>query len=140
MAEEMIWEGRSSNGRIFFSVANHRHDYRYDVKQFGNGGNVEIDAVVEEIDEGISQHTQANVPLARQKHLTEEEQGGYEGHQIQIEGGSVAEGSRKAHRPGNEIQNDKENFLPQKPDDGYEWTEQDIYEQSRKIIARWNNT
>ena len=27
----------------------------------------------------------------------------------------------------------------QEPDDGYEWTEQDIYEQSRKIIARWNN-
>ena len=25
------------------------------------------------------------------------------------------------------------------PDDCPEWTEQDIYEQSRKIIARWNN-
>ena len=27
----------------------------------------------------------------------------------------------------------------EKPDDFHEWTEQDIYEQSRKIIARWNN-
>lgn len=27
----------------------------------------------------------------------------------------------------------------QEPDEGHEWTEQDIYEQSRKIIARWNN-
>lgn len=31
------------------------------------------------------------------------------------------------------------NQFSQEPDDGYEWTEQDIYEQSRKIIARWNN-
>ena len=27
----------------------------------------------------------------------------------------------------------------QEPDEGHEWTEQDVYEQSRKIIARWNN-
>ncbi len=25
------------------------------------------------------------------------------------------------------------------PDDFHEWTEQDIYERSRKIIARWDN-
>jgi len=25
------------------------------------------------------------------------------------------------------------------PDDSHEWTEQDIYEQSRKIIDRWDN-
>ena len=31
-------------------------------------------------------------------------------------------------------------IFSQKPDDCCEWTEQDIYEQSRKIIARWNNT
>lgn len=30
-------------------------------------------------------------------------------------------------------------IFSQEPDDGQEWTEQDIYEQSRKIIARWNN-
>ena len=36
----------------------------------------------------------------------------------------------------------KEEILNQfnrEPDDGHEWTEQDIYEQSKKIIARWNN-
>ena len=32
------------------------------------------------------------------------------------------------------------NRFSQEPDDDREWTEQDIYEQSRKIIARWNNT
>ena len=32
------------------------------------------------------------------------------------------------------------NIFSQEPDDACEWTEQDIYEQSRKIIARWNNT
>ena len=26
------------------------------------------------------------------------------------------------------------------PDDEHSWTEQDIYEQSRKIILRWNET
>lgn len=26
------------------------------------------------------------------------------------------------------------------PDDLHQWTEQDIYEQSRKIIARWDKT
>ena len=26
------------------------------------------------------------------------------------------------------------------PDEDYVWSEQDIYEQSRKIILRWNNT
>jgi hypothetical protein len=26
------------------------------------------------------------------------------------------------------------------PDDEHTWSEQDIYEQSRKIIIRWNNT
>ena len=31
------------------------------------------------------------------------------------------------------------NRFSQEPDDDHEWTEQDIYEQSRKIIARWNN-
>lgn len=31
-------------------------------------------------------------------------------------------------------------IFSQKPDDCCEWTEQDIYEQSKKIIARWNNT
>ena len=30
-------------------------------------------------------------------------------------------------------------IFSQEPNDGYEWTEQDIYEQSRKIIARWDN-
>ena len=29
-------------------------------------------------------------------------------------------------------------IFSQKPDDGYEWTEQDIHEQSRKIIAYWD--
>lgn len=29
-------------------------------------------------------------------------------------------------------------IFSQEPDDGQEWTEQDIYEQSRKIIARWD--
>lgn len=27
----------------------------------------------------------------------------------------------------------------EEPDDLHYWTEQDIYEQSRKIIARWDN-
>ena len=27
----------------------------------------------------------------------------------------------------------------EEPDDLHEWSEQDIYEQSRKIIARWDN-
>ena len=31
-------------------------------------------------------------------------------------------------------------LFSEKPDDCHEWTEQDIYEQSRKIIARWDNT
>ena len=31
------------------------------------------------------------------------------------------------------------NRFSQEPDDDHEWTEQDIYEQSRKIIASWNN-
>lgn len=31
-------------------------------------------------------------------------------------------------------------LFSENPDDCNEWTEQDIYEQSRKIIARWNNT
>lgn len=26
------------------------------------------------------------------------------------------------------------------PDEYHEWSEQDIYEQARKIIARWDNT
>lgn len=30
-------------------------------------------------------------------------------------------------------------IFSQEPDDGCEWMEQDICEQSRKIIARWNN-
>ena len=30
-------------------------------------------------------------------------------------------------------------IFSQEPDDGCEWTEQDICEQSRKIIACWNN-
>ena len=30
-------------------------------------------------------------------------------------------------------------IFAQEADDGNEWTEQDIYEQSRKIIAHWNN-
>ena len=30
-------------------------------------------------------------------------------------------------------------IFSQEPDEGCEWTEQDIYEQSRKNIARWNN-
>ena len=30
------------------------------------------------------------------------------------------------------------NQFNQEPDDGHEWTEQDIYEQSRKIIAHWD--
>ena len=36
----------------------------------------------------------------------------------------------------------KEDILSQfsqEPDEGHEWTEQDVYEQSRKIITRWNN-
>ena len=31
-------------------------------------------------------------------------------------------------------------LFSEEPDDCHEWTEQDIYEQSRRIIARWNNT
>ena len=31
-------------------------------------------------------------------------------------------------------------LFSEEPDDCPEWTEQDIYEQSRKIIARWDNT
>ena len=31
-------------------------------------------------------------------------------------------------------------LFSENPDDCNEWTEQDIYEQSRKIIAHWNNT
>ena len=31
------------------------------------------------------------------------------------------------------------NLFSEEPDDCHEWTEQDIYEQSRKIIDRWNN-
>ena len=31
-------------------------------------------------------------------------------------------------------------LFSENPDDCNEWTEQDIYEQSRKIITRWNNT
>ena len=31
-------------------------------------------------------------------------------------------------------------LFSEEPDDCPEWAEQDIYEQSRKIIARWNNT
>lgn len=31
-------------------------------------------------------------------------------------------------------------LFSEEPDDCPEWTEQDIYEQSKKIIARWNNT
>ncbi len=30
-------------------------------------------------------------------------------------------------------------LFSEEPDDCHEWTEQDIYEQSSKIIARWNN-
>ena len=30
-------------------------------------------------------------------------------------------------------------LFSEEPDDFHEWTEQDIYEQSRKIIARWDN-
>ena len=30
-------------------------------------------------------------------------------------------------------------LFSEEPDDCHEWTEQDIYEQSRKIIARWDN-
>lgn len=29
-------------------------------------------------------------------------------------------------------------LFSEEPDDFHEWTEQDIYEQSRKIIARWD--
>ena len=29
-------------------------------------------------------------------------------------------------------------LFSEEPDDCHEWTEQDIYEQSRKIIARWD--
>lgn len=31
------------------------------------------------------------------------------------------------------------NQFSQEPDEGQEWTEQDIYEQARKIILRWDN-
>jgi len=30
-------------------------------------------------------------------------------------------------------------LFSEKPDAFHEWTEQDVYEQSRKIIARWDN-
>lgn len=30
-------------------------------------------------------------------------------------------------------------LFSEEPDDCHEWSEQDIYEQSRKIIARWDN-
>ena len=30
-------------------------------------------------------------------------------------------------------------LFAEEPDDCHEWTEQDIYEQSRKIITRWDN-
>ena len=30
-------------------------------------------------------------------------------------------------------------LFSEEPDDLHEWSEQDIYEQSRKIIARWDN-
>ncbi|MBQ7802000.1 MAG: hypothetical protein IJ375_06730 [Oscillospiraceae bacterium] len=30
-------------------------------------------------------------------------------------------------------------LFSEEPDETHEWTEQDIYEQSRKIIARWDN-
>ena len=30
-------------------------------------------------------------------------------------------------------------LFSKEPDETHEWTEQDIYEQSRKIIARWDN-
>ena len=29
-------------------------------------------------------------------------------------------------------------LFSEEPDENHEWTEQDIYEQSRKIIARWD--
>lgn len=29
-------------------------------------------------------------------------------------------------------------LFSEEPDDSHEWTEQDIYEQSRKIISRWD--
>ena len=44
-------------------------------------------------------------------------------------------GKRNAEEAKEEILNQ----FSQEPDDGHEWTEQDIYEQSGKIIARWNN-
>lgn len=31
-------------------------------------------------------------------------------------------------------------LFSEEPDAHHEWTEQDIYEQSRQIIARWDNT
>ena len=30
-------------------------------------------------------------------------------------------------------------LFSEEPDEVHEWTEQDIYEQSRKIIARWDD-
>ena len=30
-------------------------------------------------------------------------------------------------------------LFSEEPDDLHEWSEQDIYEQSRKIIAHWDN-
>lgn len=31
-------------------------------------------------------------------------------------------------------------IFSEEPDEYHEWSEQDIYEQARKIIARWDNT
>ena len=45
-------------------------------------------------------------------------------------------GKRNAEQAKQEILS----LFSENPDDCNEWTEQDIYEQSRKIIARWNNT
>ena len=44
-------------------------------------------------------------------------------------------GKRNAEQAKEEILN----RFSQEPDDDHEWTEQDICEQSRKIIARWDN-
>ena len=44
-------------------------------------------------------------------------------------------GKRNAEQAKEEILR----IFSQKPDDCCEWAEQDICEQSRKIIARWNN-
>ena len=44
-------------------------------------------------------------------------------------------GKRNAEQAKEEILN----RFSQEPDDDHEWTEQDVYEQSRKIITHWNN-